>query len=115
MDKTTLVQVMREGVPEWGKHGQVDICNRKFIVYYSAKHDWRVAKRYIGNRCYRRFTFGQMENYTTEFGGVGYISTPAQVLAVIRKLRKMGMRGKLDVCVEYVDGYFIYVKSFGKD
>lgn len=43
---------------------------------------------------------------------ISYINTPRQVLNVLNELRKMGVQGKIDLCVEYVEGYLVHIKSF---
>lgn len=64
MNRTEILKAIREGDFD----EKSNICNRIFTIYFNAKHDWNVAQHFIGKRCYRRFTFGQMETDERGFG-----------------------------------------------
>lgn len=88
-----------------------NICGRTFVVYISKPDDIKVCVDYIGNRCYRWFFKGQMEWVLDELVCISFIKTPADLLEVVRELRKLGIRHKVEVEVEYIQGYPMHLTA----
>lgn len=101
-----------------------DICSRMFVVNFGNGYidesmntvqglrDVECAvSKYLRGRCYRQFFGGQMEQVLDDMISISYIKTPAQVITVVKELRKMGIKGRISIGVEYVEGHTYEIKE----
>ena len=104
---------LRNGATVYGSHGlehvSADVCSRTFTLHCD---DVQTCSKYLRGYCYRQFHGGQMEQVLDNLVAVSYIHSPRQALIVLNELRKMGVCGKIDLCVEYVEGHLVPVKTF---
>ena len=128
-----LIMAMRHGaadsyiVQEYLSHGDPlhpDLCGRTFTLYLGNGYvdparntaeglrDVAICAQFLGNRCYRRFGGGQMEQVLDDMVCISFIQTPGEVLATIRALREMGIAGNINLLVEYVQGYPVEIKAY---
>lgn len=101
-----------------------DICSRMFVVNFGNGYidesmntvqglrDVECAvSKYLRGRCYQQFFGGQMEQVLDDMISISYIKTPAQVVTIIKELRKMGIKGRIFIGVEYVEGHTYEIKE----
>ena len=64
------------------------------------ERDVRILAHFLRGYCYRQFHGGQMEQVLDDMVIVAYIKTPAEVISIRKILRKMGIKGRIDVELE---------------
>jgi hypothetical protein len=74
--------------------------------------DVEVCEQFLRNYCYRQFHGGQMEQVLDDMVCVSFIKTPREVMSIVRELRKLGIKGKIYLSVEYVEGFPVEVKNY---
>ena len=126
-------RAMRFGAPsayvvqEYLSHGDPlcpDLCGRTFALYLgngyvdpamntaAGAQDVKTCEKFLRGYCYRQFHGGQMEQVLEDLVCVSYIRTPAEVLNVIRELRKFGIIGAIHLFAEYAQGYPVSIKTY---
>lgn len=109
----SIKAALRNGAMVYGRNGlehvRADVCNRTFVLYCD---DVQTCDKYLRGCCYCQFHGGQMEQVLDDLVAISFIHSPREVLNILNELRKMGVRGKIDLCVEYVEGFLVHVKSF---
>ena len=112
MNTKQLLDAMHNPVQVFdGEYVRPNICERTFVVYIDNANDTKTCVNYIGNRCYRKFFGGQMEDVLENLVAISFIKTPRELIQVIQELRKLGVTSTLQLCVEYIEGYVIPFKE----
>lgn len=106
--KEEMQYIIRNGYDTQDEHGRIkaNIISRTFVLYIQDKHDLKICADYLGNRCYRGILGGQMEQVLEDTVCISYVNTPADLIAICSELRRMGVRGRIGVDVEYADGMY---------
>lgn len=116
-----LAHAMRFGAPDpetvqaylcAGDPLRPDLCNRTFVLYIAGERDVATCEKFLRGFCYRQFHGGQMEQVLEDLVCVSYIRTPAEVLSIIRELRKFGIIGAISLEAEYAQGYPVSIKTY---
>lgn len=78
-----------------------------YCLYLAHPNDCKICMDYIGDRCYRRFVHGQMEDVQIGLISIAYIHDLQKVEETVHALRALGCVGNIDLFEEVDDGYTI--------
>ena len=107
MMKEPIRKILRNGYDFFDENGRIkaNICERNFVLYVQEDaSDVQVCVNFLRGYCYRHFAGGSLEQVLEDVVALSYIRTPMAVITAIQELRKIGVKGRIFVEVEYAEG-----------